>query len=95
MVDELVEFGLFWDGTGLCVLGCHHSSVSLVERIFAIILSIFRFKKFTDSRWLTIGGSSRTLLAALVVGLHPLVQFIRWEGQRKRLLPEWLSKIVR
>jgi hypothetical protein len=36
-----------------------------------------RFEKYTDSRWLTIGGSARTLTAPRLLGLDSLVAYIR------------------
>ena len=80
-MEQLVILGRHWDGRHLCVSDIHQGSIDLAERIFGVILSIFRFKKFTDSRWLTIGDSARTLLAALFVGLRPLVDMTRQDGK--------------
>lgn len=49
----------------------------LVESICALLLGCFRFRKFTESRWLTIGTSTRILTLAIILGLDSLVSHIK------------------
>ena len=49
----------------------------MTEAISGVILTLLRFKKFTDSRWTTVGDSRRSLAAALHVGLDGLVKRAR------------------
>ena len=44
--------------------------------IASALAAVWRFQKFTESRWLTLGGSARTMVAALMTGLESLVRFI-------------------
>eukprot|EP00974_Lingulodinium_polyedra_P048550 4662391-Lingulodinium_polyedra.AAC.1 len=41
------------------------------------MLAVFRFKKFTNSRWCTVRDSCRSLVAALALGLSGLVKMAR------------------
>ena len=51
-------------------------SGDLVEMVSTCFMSFWRWVKFTASRWLTVGSSSRYLVAALLTGLPDLVSFI-------------------
>ena len=48
-----------------------------MESIGALLLGCFRFRKFTESRWLTIGTSTRILTLAIILGLDSLVHHIK------------------
>eukprot|EP00969_Alexandrium_andersonii_P020568 899122-Alexandrium_andersonii.AAC.1 len=60
------------------------------------VLYLFKFRKFVDSRWCTVGPACRTLCCALAVGLDGLVGLIRGSGNAsdyyihgyERLAPE-------
>eukprot|EP00972_Heterocapsa_arctica_P050325 7400110-Heterocapsa_arctica.AAC.1 len=41
------------------------------------MLYLFKFRKFTDSRWCTAGAACKALVAGLAVGLGGLVDLIR------------------
>ena len=41
------------------------------------MLCVFRLKKFSGSRWVTVGESCRSLLAAMSLGLEGLVSMVR------------------
>ena len=41
------------------------------------MLGVFRFRKFTESRWVTVGEACRRLIASQMVGLPGLVDLIR------------------
>ena len=47
--------------------------------VYNAFLAILRFRPFTSSRWLSMGGSARTLVSLLIVGLPDLVRYIRDE----------------
>ena len=49
----------------------------LVGLIITGLFAVFKFRKFSDSRWLTIGPSARTMVAAQLLGLSHLMGFIR------------------
>lgn len=46
------------------------------ETIELVLLHIWSFKKYSDSRWLSVGPSCRALMAAQVVGMSEFVAFI-------------------
>ena len=56
--------GAFWDG-------------DLLEAAASALIASWRFHHFTESRWLTIGCSSRTMVAATLTGIEDLVAFIK------------------
>ena len=47
--------------------------------VYNAFLAILRLRPFTSSRWLSMGGSARTLVSLLIVGLPDLVRYIRDE----------------
>ena len=48
-----------------------------LEEISAAVFGLWHFKPFSDSRWITVGSNSRTLIAAELSGLRSLVGYIR------------------
>ena len=52
------------------------SSLQPVAAVYNAALVLWRSRPFTESRWLTVGPSARTLFAALLTGLSSLVRFI-------------------
>lgn len=52
-------------------------STTALELVGNCLLYIFKFRRFTDSRWCTIGPSCRILTGALAVGLNALVSLVR------------------
>lgn len=50
--------------------------MDLVSGIESCLMKMWQFRKFTESRWLTVGSSSRVLVAALLTGLDDLVAAI-------------------
>ena len=77
VVQGLVELGLRWRGDRLQVYEGAASNPDFVEKVTACMLSVFRFQRFTDSRWCTIGDSCRSIVASLALGLGGLVESIR------------------
>lgn len=52
----------------------------VVSTICAALLSTWRFRRWTESRFFSVGVSSRALVAGLLTGLEDLVQFIMDKG---------------
>ena len=50
---------------------------NIIERVSGIVLYMFRWRKFVDSRFCTIGPSMRAVVCSLAVGLQQLVQITR------------------
>ena len=72
--DTLVELGAIWMDNALRVSAIHQASPDWFERLSASLLGCWRFVKFSDSRWVTIGRSARTMVAAYLTGIESLVQ---------------------
>jgi hypothetical protein len=47
----------------------------IVSKVVAAVLFVWRFQRFTESRWLTVGSSARTMVSAHLTGL---TQFLTW-----------------
>lgn len=77
MVQEVMRLNLCWSNGALLVSPECRGSPELMEDLAAVVLYLFRFRKFTESRWTTLGDSSRCLLCALAVGLEHFVDFVR------------------
>ena len=48
----------------------------LVEVIATILLACWRFRKWTESRWLTVGTCNRVLVVAVLQGLDGFMQYL-------------------
>ena len=48
----------------------------LVTTMAGLLITLFRFVKFTHSRWLTVGLTCRYLLRSLLVGLEAIVEAV-------------------
>jgi hypothetical protein len=81
VAETLAELGLRWANGHLQVSERHKSSDSLIETVCSSMLVVFKWKKFTDSRWCTIGDACRALVASLTVGLEPMVKKLRADSK--------------
>lgn len=52
-------------------------SDTLVEQVSPAVLHLWRFRPWTDSGWITMGESSRTVLLAILTGIDSLIDRIR------------------
>lgn len=77
VAETLSDLNLHWCGNRLCVSRSHENEPDIIKTICGCMLSVFRFRKFTDSRWLTLGDSCRGLVASLCLGLRPSVDMVR------------------
>ena len=76
LAELVAELHLRWHSQSkkLLVAAKHASDLGLVEKISFVLLSVMKFRRFTESRWLTIGESCRTMVCALLLGLESLVE---------------------
>ena len=79
VADQLAELSVRWHNGRLRVRAGDDaaSHASLVDRVIALIMAVFRLRKCAESRWCTVGDSCRSLLAAMSVGLDGLVGVVR------------------
>ena len=75
--DILADLQVKWDGERLWVAEEHAGNKDLFQKISVCMLSVFKFKKFTDSRWITLGECCRSLVASVSLGMQGLVKHIR------------------
>ena len=61
-----------WSGGRLFVNSSFSEDPKLLDLLYNSCLDVFRFTSFTTSRWLTIGSSARSLVAACSLGLRGL-----------------------
>ena len=71
------QLQLVWDGEVMWFLSGAFSDGDLPEAVASSLMAAWRFRPFTESRWLSIGCSSRTLVAALLTGIDGLVRMIK------------------
>lgn len=79
-VDLLVDLEIRFTDSRLRVSPRFIGNERLPELITAVMLKAWTFKRWSDSRWLTVGGSCRTMLASQLLGLSDLVRFIIGSG---------------
>ena len=63
-------------GGGMCVCGALIDVPELLDLVSTTLLSVWRFVKWSVSRFLTVGTSSRTMVAGCLTGIKGLVDFI-------------------
>ena len=76
-VDEFVALQLRFHGGRLKVAASYRDSPNLLESISTCLLHAWRFRKFTTSRWITVGDSCKTMVIALLTGVESLVRAVR------------------
>jgi hypothetical protein len=77
LAEELARLNLLWDGEMLLASVSCRDDPKVLERISTLLLGVFKFRRFTSSRWISVGSSCRTLTAALSLGLGKIVQLAR------------------
>jgi hypothetical protein len=76
VTEELVELRVIYRSGNLQVDAAFQDSIDLVDRLSACCLAVWRFVKFSDSRWITVGRSARTMVAAHLMGLQSVVEAV-------------------
>ena len=74
------KFRLVWQDSRLCVCRSaldSDTSDDFLDELSTALLSLWRFEKFTTSRWCTIGKSCRSVLAGLLSGFPSLIASMR------------------
>ena len=75
-VDQLVELELRFEDGVLKVHTRWQDDLELPDMLMTVLLYIWRWRRFSDSRWVTLGASCRCLLASLCCGLQDFVNEI-------------------
>ena len=69
ILDYLVSHRVLWIDGGLNMLDSYAADLRLLEDLSASLLSLWKFRPFTDSRWMSLGRSSRPIAAGFLTGL--------------------------
>ena len=70
------DLQVYWDGNTLWTLRGALQDRDVVSALASALLACWRFQKFSDSRWLTVGSSARNLVVGFLTGIESLVKFI-------------------
>ena len=73
MLEDLVAVNPEWRDNQLHVNAGLQEDSSCMERLSSVVLYVFKLRKFSESRWATMGPSCRAVLCSLAVGLEQLV----------------------
>ena len=74
LCNMLSDRGVLWLDGSLHVSCAFRDDPELLNWLYNAIMTVFRLKKFSTSRWITVGCCCRTLSAALALGLKRLHQ---------------------
>ena len=77
VLEVLCDLQPVWQDGTLWISNKHRDSPNLMEQLSGVMLYLFRFRKFSESRWTTIGESARVLVGSLAIGLEGLVRMVR------------------
>ena len=88
------ELRLRWrDGKIEVAASCRETD-DLVGKISFALLSLWHFQKFSESRWVTVGASCRSLAAGLLTGLPSLVATIRKDPKASDFNPHGFERLT-
>eukprot|EP00971_Amphidinium_carterae_P007611 150843-Amphidinium_carterae.1 len=79
VIDVLCELQLRWSVKDEKLMFCERWSTKpdLPDVVFSCLAGVFRFKVFTESRWLSIGLACRTMAASMALGLEGVMTMCR------------------
>lgn len=75
-LDLLVKLQIRFVDDKLKVAAAFEIDGDTEELVYMALLHVWKFTKFTDSRWATIGCTSRSLLSSTILGLESLVAHV-------------------
>ena len=73
VIEELVDLRVLYHDGHLHVAPRYASDPDLTSRLSTCLLGVFHFQKYSDSRWLSLGPSMRTVVGSVLLGLDSLV----------------------
>lgn len=74
-VEVFVSLQLRWADGKLYAAECHRHAKDISPLIVTSLMKLWQLHEFSDSRWLTLGPTCRTLQASLLVGLESVVTY--------------------
>ena len=67
------ELQLWWEDGALWFLRGAFEDGDVIDAVASALMAVWRFVKFSESRWLTVGTSARTVIAAVLTGIEDLI----------------------
>jgi hypothetical protein len=98
VISVQLQLQLRWQDDRLCIHPSARDDPEAPQAIATTLLSIWRIKEWTESRWGTMGSSCRSAVLAMVTGLPSLIACLRRKpGASEYYLSGWskLSESVR
>ena len=86
------ELQLWWEDGALWFLRGAFEDGDVIDAVASALMAVWRFVKFSESRWLTVGTSARTVIAAVLTGIEDLIDTITKDPQGQQILPEGLPE---
>ena len=80
----LTHMQLRFSAGRLRVARSYLGSTTVVNEVVTVLLRLWQFHNFCDSRWCTLGPVARTMVASLLLGLPDLVAYILADAQAKK-----------
>ena len=80
LAKKIADAQILWHDGRLVVEESFLEQGGWLEALSAYLLALWRFKKFTHSRWVTVGTSCRALCCGVLTGYMDLVQFLHSRG---------------
>lgn len=75
VADKLVALQLRCIGGRIFVSEDFRDDPDVTEKIYEVMVLVFRWRRWTDSRWLSVGDSARSLLSSILLGIEALVGY--------------------
>ena len=94
VVETFVDVNPWFSGGRLWVSGEWEGNEELEENLSRMILYLLKLKRFTESRWCTIGPSCRALVACLACGLEFLVAIARKDPRTSEFYISGFSRLT-
>lgn len=76
-IDLLMYLQLRWEVDGLHVAARFEGDPNILHLVSTALLALWRYDKWSASRWVSIGPGCRALVASMATGLRDLVSFAR------------------
>ena len=92
--EMLVELQLRCTDGVLYVAVRFEDDADIVEKVSSVLTIVFRWRGWTDSRWLSAGDSTRTLLASIILGIESLVSYALHHGHSPKKLTNVVKQFV-
>jgi len=75
IVEKLCHLQLRCKDGAILVAEEFRDDPTVVDQVVDLMTLCFRWRKWTDSRWLSMGDSARSLLTSIILGIEPLIEY--------------------